>query len=127
MRLPRVGGARGLAVPRRPTSGATLDYGPWQILIVRRQLSRSLWKIVGWGWCSVWPLTTTCCGRRWQFDGRGACTHIPQLRNDEKAQQVACASRRSCVRAYPTQVAHGLLWVLPDSSAAGWEKVRPAC
>ncbi|PNW70550.1 hypothetical protein CHLRE_17g724600v5 [Chlamydomonas reinhardtii] len=66
--------------------------------------------------------TLQCAYHGWQFDGRGACTHIPQLRNDEKAQQVACASRRSCVRAYPTQVAHGLLWVLPDSSAAGWEK-----
>ncbi|KAG2449744.1 hypothetical protein HYH02_005270 [Chlamydomonas schloesseri] len=66
--------------------------------------------------------TLQCAYHGWQFDGRGACTHIPQLRNDEKAQATACASRRSCVRAYPTQVAHGLLWVLPDSSAAGWEK-----
>ncbi|KAG2437791.1 hypothetical protein HXX76_005411 [Chlamydomonas incerta] len=68
--------------------------------------------------------TLQCAYHGWQFNGRGACTHIPQLRNDEKAQQVACASRRSCVRAYPTQVAHGLLWVLPDSSAAGWEKAN---
>ncbi|KAG2449747.1 hypothetical protein HYH02_005272 [Chlamydomonas schloesseri] len=70
--------------------------------------------------------TLQCAYHGWQFDGRGACTHIPQLRNDEKAQATACASRRSCVRAYPTQVAHGLLWVLPDSSAAGWEKANTA-
>ncbi|KAG2490576.1 hypothetical protein HYH03_010970 [Edaphochlamys debaryana] len=66
--------------------------------------------------------TLQCAYHGWQFDGRGACTHIPQLRGDDKAQQVACASRRSCVRAFPVQEVHGLLWVLPDSSEQAWEK-----
>ncbi|KAG2490580.1 hypothetical protein HYH03_010974 [Edaphochlamys debaryana] len=66
--------------------------------------------------------TLQCAYHGWQFDGRGACTHIPQLRGDDKAQQVACASRRSCVRAFPVQEVHGLLWVLPDSSEQAWER-----
>ncbi|KXZ51974.1 hypothetical protein GPECTOR_11g96 [Gonium pectorale] len=66
--------------------------------------------------------TLQCAYHGWQFDGRGACTHIPQLRGDDKAQQVACASRRACVRAFPVQEVHGLLWVLPDSSEAAWSK-----
>jgi nitrite reductase/ring-hydroxylating ferredoxin subunit len=64
-----------------------------------------------------------CAYHGWQFDGRGACTHIPQLRSDDRAQQTACASRRACVRAFPTQVVHGLLWVLPDSSPLAHEEV----
>ncbi|KAG2490582.1 hypothetical protein HYH03_010976 [Edaphochlamys debaryana] len=68
--------------------------------------------------------TLQCAYHGWQFDGRGACTHIPQLRGDDKAQQVACASRRSCVRAFPVQEVHGLLWVLPDSSEQA--AARPA-
>ncbi|GFR42568.1 hypothetical protein Agub_g3466, partial [Astrephomene gubernaculifera] len=63
-----------------------------------------------------------CAYHGWQFDGRGACTHIPQLRGDERAQGVACASRRACVRAFPCQQLHGLLWVLPDASEQGWSK-----
>ncbi|KXZ51963.1 hypothetical protein GPECTOR_11g86 [Gonium pectorale] len=66
--------------------------------------------------------TLQCAYHGWQFDGRGACTHIPQLRGDDKAQQVACASRRACVRAFPVQEVHGLLWVLPDSSEEAWSK-----
>ncbi|KAG2490575.1 hypothetical protein HYH03_010969 [Edaphochlamys debaryana] len=70
--------------------------------------------------------TLQCAYHGWQFNGRGACTHIPQLRGDDKAQQVACASRRSCVRAFPVQEVHGLLWVLPDSSEQAWEKAASA-
>ncbi|GLC69204.1 hypothetical protein PLESTF_000801700 [Pleodorina starrii] len=66
--------------------------------------------------------TLQCSYHGWQFDGRGACTHIPQLRSDDKAHQVACASRRSCVRAFPTQIVHGLLWVRPDGSAQAHEE-----
>ncbi|KAG2447658.1 hypothetical protein HYH02_007574 [Chlamydomonas schloesseri] len=67
-----------------------------------------------------------CAYHGWQFDGSGACKHIPQLINDDKAQAVACAGRRTCVRAFPTQEAQGLLWVLPDASPAGWAKVGTA-
>ncbi|EFJ52402.1 hypothetical protein VOLCADRAFT_103059 [Volvox carteri f. nagariensis] len=66
--------------------------------------------------------TLQCSYHGWQFDGRGACTHIPQLRGDAKAMQVACESRRSCVRAFPVQVVHGLLWVRPDSSQQAHEE-----
>ncbi|GLC41145.1 hypothetical protein PLESTF_000801600 [Pleodorina starrii] len=66
--------------------------------------------------------TLQCSYHGWQFDGRGACTHIPQLCSDDKAHQVACASRRSCVRAFPTQIVHGLLWARPDGSAQAHEE-----
>ncbi|PNH10689.1 Pheophorbide a oxygenase, chloroplastic [Tetrabaena socialis] len=66
--------------------------------------------------------TLQCAYHGWTFDGSGACTHIPQLRGDDKAQGVACASRKSCLRSYPCQELHGLLWVLQDSSEAGWKQ-----
>lgn len=37
--------------------------------------------------------------------------------------QVACSSKRSCVRSFPTQQRHGLLWVLPDASERGRQLV----
>ncbi|PNH10690.1 Pheophorbide a oxygenase, chloroplastic [Tetrabaena socialis] len=66
--------------------------------------------------------TLQCAYHGWTFDGSGACTHIPQLRGDDKAHCVACASRRACVRSFSCQELHGLLWVLPDSSEAGWKQ-----
>ncbi|KXZ52663.1 hypothetical protein GPECTOR_9g708 [Gonium pectorale] len=63
-----------------------------------------------------------CAYHGWCFSGGagGACTHIPQLRGDERAAAAATASRRSRVRSFPVQVRHGLLWVRPDSSDASW-------
>lgn len=57
------------------------------------------------------------CGYHgWTFDGSsGACTSIPQLPSESKAMETALASPRSCVTPYPTQVAQGMLWVLPKS------------
>ncbi|GIL45904.1 hypothetical protein Vafri_3022 [Volvox africanus] len=66
--------------------------------------------------------TLHCAYHGWQFNGLGSCTHIPQLRSDPKAMKTACASRRSCVRAFPVQVVHGLLWVLLDSSQSAHEQ-----
>ncbi|GLI63951.1 hypothetical protein VaNZ11_007117, partial [Volvox africanus] len=67
--------------------------------------------------------TLQCAYHGWQFNGSGSCTHIPQLRSDPKAMQTACASRRSSVRAFPIQVVHGLLWVLPDSTQGAHEQL----
>ena len=53
------------------------------------------------------------------FDKSGACSSIPQI-GDAKAQATACGSGRACVKAYPVQVLHGVLWVLADPSPAGW-------
>ncbi|KAK9832817.1 hypothetical protein WJX81_004249 [Elliptochloris bilobata] len=60
--------------------------------------------------------TLHCSYHGWRFDASGRCTHIPQVSG--KAAATACASQRSCVASFPTQVAQGMLWVWGDSSAA---------
>jgi phenylpropionate dioxygenase-like ring-hydroxylating dioxygenase large terminal subunit len=60
-----------------------------------------------------------CSYHGWTFDSKGACTSIPQL-GDEKAHATACSSARSCVKRFPCQVRHGLLWVYADSSPEAW-------
>jgi hypothetical protein len=71
---------------------------------------------------------TTCClnnAFRWTFSGQGECTSIPQLSHLDKAQQgAACSNGRARVAAYPTHVAHGLLWVWPEAGA--WEAALAA-
>ncbi len=52
--------------------------------------------------------------RRWTFDCNGACTSIPHIPPGPERTR-ACNARRARVRAYPTAVAHGLLWVWPES------------
>lgn len=60
-----------------------------------------------------------CTYHGWRWGPDGNCTSIPQI-GDEKALATAIASPRACVKAYPTQVAQGMLWVWGDSSPAGW-------
>jgi len=57
-----------------------------------------------------------CSYHGWRFDSQGSCTKIPQIVDDAQ-HAAACASPRSCVKAYPTQVLHGLLWVWPQTGA----------
>ena len=66
------------------------------------------------------------CGYHgWTFDGvSGKCTSIPQLPSGGTAMDTALASPRSCVTPYPTQVAQGMLWVLPVSGST--EADQPA-
>tara|TARA_B110000977_G_scaffold27800_1_gene35359 strand:- start:18022 stop:19713 length:1692 start_codon:yes stop_codon:yes gene_type:complete len=68
------------------------------------------------------------CGYHgWSFDGKdGKCTNIPQLPSEGTAMDTALASPRSCVTPYPTQVAQGMLWVLPVNALTGDKKSRPA-
>lgn len=47
--------------------------------------------------------TLMCSYHGWRFDGEGRCTAIPQA-DDEKSEATACASSRSAVATYPTQV-----------------------
>jgi hypothetical protein len=62
---------------------------------------------------------------RWTFSCKGECTSIPQLSHLDKAQQgAACSNGRARVAAYPTHVAHGLLWVWPEAGA--WEAALAA-
>ncbi len=63
------------------------------------------------------PLTApkrpaNCC-TGWAFAGDGSCVSVPQLDPEKKL-----VPSRSCVAAYPTRVAEGLLWVWADSGAA---------
>lgn len=46
--------------------------------------------------------TLHCSYHGWRFDASGRCTHIPQVSG--KAAATACASQRSCVGSFPTQV-----------------------
>ncbi|GBF88927.1 pheophorbide A oxygenase [Raphidocelis subcapitata] len=61
-----------------------------------------------------------CSYHGWTFDSQGACTGIPQVAFDPKAHATACGSGRACVKRFPTQVAHDLLWVYADASPAAW-------
>ncbi|KAL6754998.1 Rieske [Haematococcus lacustris] len=56
-----------------------------------------------------------CAYHAWRFDGSGACTAIPQAR-DEQQESVAKRAARACVKAYPTCEAQGVVWVWPDDS-----------
>jgi phenylpropionate dioxygenase-like ring-hydroxylating dioxygenase large terminal subunit len=58
-----------------------------------------------------------CTYHGWTFDGLGACTSIPQL-DDAKAHATACASPRSCVRAFGVHEHLGLLWVHAGGSSS---------
>eukprot|EP00878_Enallax_costatus_P007156 GHUV01007500.1.p1 GENE.GHUV01007500.1~~GHUV01007500.1.p1 ORF type:complete len:476 (+),score=90.11 GHUV01007500.1:173-1600(+) len=60
-----------------------------------------------------------CTYHGWTFNEQGSCSSIPQI-VDEKAHKTACSSNRACVKAYPTQVLHDLLWVYADSSPQTW-------
>ena len=68
------------------------------------------------------------CGYHgWSFDGKdGKCTNIPQLPKPSTALDTAMSSPRSCVTPYPTQVAQGMLWVLPINALKSDAQERPA-
>ncbi len=51
-----------------------------------------------------------CPYHGWEFDGSGACVHIPYL---PKEQKLPCAQARS----YPVQERYGLIWVFPGDPA----------
>jgi phenylpropionate dioxygenase-like ring-hydroxylating dioxygenase large terminal subunit len=53
-----------------------------------------------------------CPYHGWAFSGGGACEHIPQQGPDTTAHE----SPRACVRAYPTAVRQGLLFVYPGQT-----------
>eukprot|EP00884_Botryococcus_braunii_P006863 jgi/Botrbrau1/16178/Bobra.0244s0002.1 len=61
-----------------------------------------------------------CSYHGWEFDSSGKCVAIPQVQ-DPKALGVACSSSRSCVAAYPTKVAQGMLWVWGDASPTAFQ------
>ncbi len=44
-----------------------------------------------------------------------ACTRIPQMGHNPKAQEAALANSRSCVRSYPTRQCEGVVWVWAES------------
>ena len=55
------------------------------------------------------------CGYHgWTFTGEGKCTSIPQIEQGT-GLETALKSPRSCVAAYPTKEAQGMLWVYPTS------------
>ena len=55
------------------------------------------------------------CGYHgWTFTGEGTCTSIPQI-EPGTGLDTALKSARSCVAAYPTKEAQGMLWVYPTS------------
>ena len=57
-----------------------------------------------------------CSYHGWRFEpGTGACTSIPQLEQDDFER--AAADPRSCVKVYPSQVRHGVLFVWPTHGA----------
>jgi pheophorbide a oxygenase len=67
-----------------------------------------------------------CSYHGWQFDGRGACTAIPQLPvSDETARAAALSSRRSCVSVYPTREHDGVVWVWADAHSAAKAEAAP--
>ena len=51
-----------------------------------------------------------CAYHAWTFDGEGKCTKIPQTKTAAKETALK-AMPSSCVKSYPTMVAHGLIWV----------------
>ena len=56
------------------------------------------------------------CGYHgWTFTGEGTCTSIPQI-EPGTGLDTALKSARSCVAAYPTKEAQGMLWVYPTST-----------
>jgi nitrite reductase/ring-hydroxylating ferredoxin subunit len=59
-----------------------------------------------------------CAYHGWQFGGCGSCTRIPQAHGEQAAR--ACASPRSAVRSYPTQVEKAVVWFWP------WEEAAPS-
>eukprot|EP00803_Ostreobium_quekettii_P009766 evm.model.scf_320.2 EVM.evm.TU.scf_320.2 scf_320:18142-20710(-) len=60
-----------------------------------------------------------CAYHGWRFGGAGECLNVPQA-EDERANAVACASRRSRVATYPAQLKEGILWIWPDSSPSAF-------
>jgi len=55
------------------------------------------------------------CGYHgWTFTGEGKCTSIPQIEQGT-GLETALKSPRSCVAAYPTKEAQGMLWVYPTT------------
>jgi len=67
-----------------------------------------------------------CAYHGWAFDTAGACTRCPQAES-QAALTTILASPRSAVRAYPTLVAAGLVFVWPDAEpgAAGRAAAAP--
>lgn len=59
------------------------------------------------------PQRRANCHTGWAFAGDGSCVSVPQLEPEKKL-----VPSRSCVAAYPTRVAEGLLWVWADCGAA---------
>eukprot|EP00884_Botryococcus_braunii_P006864 jgi/Botrbrau1/16179/Bobra.0244s0003.1 len=59
--------------------------------------------------------TLMCSYHGWEFNDKGKCAKIPQIK-DPKAHEVACGSSRSCVAVHPTQVKQGMLWIWGDAS-----------
>jgi phenylpropionate dioxygenase-like ring-hydroxylating dioxygenase large terminal subunit len=54
-----------------------------------------------------------CLYHGWQFDGSGACVHIPQLLPERQIPE------RACTRAWPAEVVAGIVWIWAgDPSAA---------
>ena len=49
--------------------------------------------------------TLQCSYHGWRFAGSGQAAAIPQAAHDSpQAEKTSCASKRSCVATYPTQV-----------------------
>ena len=47
--------------------------------------------------------TLLCAYHAWRFNGRGACTSIPQALNSQQ-ELLARSNERACATAYPTRV-----------------------
>ena len=54
--------------------------------------------------------TIACRYHGWEFDGGGACTHIPMA-----TASTSTKNPRSCTISYPVQERLGLIWVWPDN------------
>ena len=57
-----------------------------------------------------------CAYHGWAFDSQGSCTRIPQMDTSEKSCRIRC-STEACVKAYPTKVEKGIVFMWPWSES----------
>ena len=65
-----------------------------------------------------------CSYHGYAFDSAGACISVPHA-SDADAHARALASPRSCVEAYPTMQARGMLWVWAHPNSAAQAAAQP--
>ena len=65
-----------------------------------------------------------CSYHGYAFNSKGACVSVPNA-SDKGAHARALASPRSCVEAYPTMEARGMLWVWTHANSAAQAAAEP--